>query len=91
MDTQWSDQAKARENDLTEAFRKRRDKLSEPPEVTLGQLLAAREDLAVLEKTSNASVRKNTSSSLNKVSNALVWLIARMNSVMLNNRFCKYS
>ena len=30
-------------------------------------MLAAREDLAVLEKTSNASVRKQTKSALNKV------------------------
>ena len=39
----------------------------EEPDVNLGHLLAAREDLAVLEKTSCASVRKNTKSNLNKV------------------------
>ncbi|XP_018015523.1 protein FAM98B isoform X2 [Hyalella azteca] len=64
---QWSDQGKSRENDLVEAFLSRRDRLQETPDVSLGHLLAAREDLAVLEKTSNASVRKNTSSALNKV------------------------
>lgn len=41
--------------------------MSVEPGVDLADLLAAREDLAVLEKTSNASVRKNTQSSLNKV------------------------
>ncbi|KAB7501402.1 Protein FAM98A [Armadillidium nasatum] len=64
---QWSDRAKMRENELNEAFRKRRDLMSVEPLVTLGHLLAARKDLAVLEKTSNASVRKNTKTNLNKV------------------------
>lgn len=64
---QWSDKAKSREDDLTKAFRTRRDQMSEEPLVSIGDMLAAREDLAVLEKTSNASVRKQTKSALNKV------------------------
>ncbi|KAG7167490.1 FAM98A-like [Homarus americanus] len=64
---QWSDKAKMRENDLTKAFRMRRDQMKEEPSVSIGDMLAAREDLAVLEKTSNASVRKQTKSSLNKI------------------------
>lgn len=56
-----------RENDLVKAFRSRRDQLTEIPSVSVGDMLAAREDLAVLEKTSNASVRKATKTPLNKV------------------------
>lgn len=37
------------------------------PSVHLADLLAAREDLAILEKASSASVRKNTQSNINKV------------------------
>ncbi|XP_064093639.1 protein FAM98A-like [Macrobrachium nipponense] len=64
---QWSDKAKQRENDLAKAFRTKRDPMKEEPDVSLGDMLAAREDLAVLEKTSNASVRKRTKTPLNKV------------------------
>nr|XP_027209808.1 protein FAM98A-like isoform X4 [Penaeus vannamei] len=64
---QWSNKAKMRENDLVKAFRSRRDQLTEIPSVSVGDMLAAREDLAVLEKTSNASVRKATKTPLNKV------------------------
>ncbi|XP_047499847.1 protein FAM98A-like [Penaeus chinensis] len=64
---QWSHKAKMRENDLVKAFRSRRDVLTEIPSVSVGDMLAAREDLAVLEKTSNASVRKATKTPLNKV------------------------
>ena len=56
-----------RENDLTKAFRTKRDTMKEEPDVSLGDMLAAREDLAVLEKTSNATVRKQTKTPLNKV------------------------
>lgn len=44
--------------------------MTEEPGVSIGNMLAAREDLAVLEKTSNASVRKQTKSQLNKVGRA---------------------
>lgn len=37
------------------------------PNVNLADLLAAREDLAIVEKTSSASVRKNTKSDINRV------------------------
>ena len=37
------------------------------PEVSLSDLLAARDDLAIIEKTSSASVRKNTRSEVNQV------------------------
>lgn len=61
-----------RENDLVKAFRSRRDQLTEIPSVSVGDMLAAREDLAVLEKTSNASVRKATKTPLNKVGILLI-------------------
>lgn len=67
MLVQWSDKAKQREDELTKAFRTRRDQMKEEPGVGIGDILAAREDLAVLEKTSNASVRKATKTALNKV------------------------
>lgn len=41
--------------------------MSATPDVHLSDLLAAREDLAIIEKTSSASVRKNTQSAINKV------------------------
>lgn len=46
--------------------------MTEEPNVSIGDMLAAREDLAVLEKTSNASVRKQTKSQLNKVGETAV-------------------
>ncbi|KAK4315897.1 hypothetical protein Pmani_012920 [Petrolisthes manimaculis] len=64
---QWSEKAKQREDELTKAFRTRRDQMKEEPGVNIGDILAAREDLAVLEKTSNASVRKATKTALNKI------------------------
>jgi len=41
--------------------------MSALPDVHLSDLLAAREDLAIIEKMSSASVRKNTQSAINKV------------------------
>ncbi|XP_076042792.1 protein FAM98A isoform X2 [Oratosquilla oratoria] len=64
---QWSDRAKAKKDELYETFRKKREAMTEEPAIVLGDLLAAREDLAVLEKTSNATVRKNTKTPLNRV------------------------
>lgn len=72
LSLKWSDKAKIREDDLTKAFRTRRDLMTEEPGVSIGDILAAREDLAVLEKTSNASVRKQTKTSLNKVSESAI-------------------
>lgn len=37
------------------------------PDVSIADLIAARTDIAVIEKTSNASVRRNTKTPLNKV------------------------
>lgn len=64
---QWSERAKSNENEIFEKFQCNRTKMFVKPNVTLADLLAARDDLAIIEKTSNASVRKNTQSSVNKV------------------------
>lgn len=64
---QWSDRIKAKEDQLNGLYHAKRNLMSNKPNVTIGHLLAAREDLAVIEKTSNASVRRNTRSGINNV------------------------
>lgn len=64
---QWSESAKNNENEIIKKFNSHRSKMVVEPDITLADLLAARHDLAIIEKTSNASVRKNTLSSVNKV------------------------
>ncbi|XP_051158343.1 protein FAM98A [Leptopilina boulardi] len=63
----WSDRLKSKENEVMTCFKSKRDAMLREPGVSIAQLLAAREDIAILEKTSNASVRKNTRSQVNKV------------------------
>lgn len=41
--------------------------MNKEPKVTMADLLAARDDLAVIEKTSSVNVRKNTRSKINSV------------------------
>jgi len=50
---------------MARVFKEKSLSMSKEPEVDLADLLAARADLSVLEKTSNASVRKNTQSAVN--------------------------
>jgi len=64
---QWSGTAKNKQDAIVAAFGVKRRQLVLEPNVSLADLLSAREDLIVLEKTSNANVRKNTSSAVNKV------------------------
>ncbi|KAK9510079.1 hypothetical protein O3M35_004940 [Rhynocoris fuscipes] len=64
---QWSERMKGRENEIASIFSPKRNALSTNPEVKLSDILAARNHLAFIEKTSNANVRKNTQSSVNKV------------------------
>lgn len=45
----------------------KRTQLKVEPDVDLSDLLAARTELAIIEKTSSSSVRKNTKSKINKV------------------------
>lgn len=74
---QWSEKAKSNENEIISKFTTPRNKMTVEPEVTIADLLAAREDLAIIEKTSNALVRKNTQSSVNKVIIGRVRLILK--------------
>ncbi|XP_014211834.1 protein FAM98B isoform X2 [Copidosoma floridanum] len=63
----WSERIRPKEDELNKCYNLKRDAMRREPDVTLAHLLAARDDLAVIEKTSSASVRKNTKSSINKV------------------------
>ncbi|XP_012275572.1 protein FAM98A [Orussus abietinus] len=63
----WSDRIRPKEDQLNTLYQKQRSIMMSKPNVTLSDLLAARCDLTILEKTSNASVRKNTRSQINKV------------------------
>ncbi|KAL0113571.1 hypothetical protein PUN28_012615 [Cardiocondyla obscurior] len=63
----WSDRIKSQETEVNTKYEERRKTLKSEPKMTLADLLAARDDLAVIEKTSNASVRKNTRSKINSV------------------------
>lgn len=63
----WSDRIKSQENEVNSRYEDKRKTLKNEPKVTMADLLAARDDLAVIEKTSNASVRKNTRSKINSV------------------------
>lgn len=55
------------EKELNNRYHSGRAKMGTKPNVGIADLLAARDDLAVIEKTSNAAVRKNTRSNINKV------------------------
>lgn len=63
----WSDKAKKKEDQIANVFMPSRKLMSVDPKVVLADLLGAREDLAIIEKTSSASVRKNTQCAINKV------------------------
>lgn len=63
----WSDRVKAQEAELNRRYEETRKFLNAEPDITIADLLAARDDIALMEKTSNASVRKNTQSEINKV------------------------
>ncbi|KAH8409789.1 hypothetical protein KR222_007296, partial [Zaprionus bogoriensis] len=67
---QWSESMKKRQHEIAERFQR---KLSELEQFKLGgadtnivALLAARADLAIIEKTSSVNVRKNTASKIEK-------------------------
>ncbi|XP_044269345.1 protein FAM98A isoform X1 [Tribolium madens] len=64
---QWSDKTKGKDELFEKVYTEKRKRLKTEPEVELADLLAARDDIAIIEKTSSSSVRKNTKSSLNKV------------------------
>ncbi|XP_063370346.1 protein FAM98A-like [Cydia amplana] len=64
---EWSDRLKTKKDVIQSAYRPKRDQLRIKPDVKLSDFLAARTSLLQVEKTSSASVRKNTQSDVNKV------------------------
>ncbi|XP_019642255.1 PREDICTED: protein FAM98A-like [Branchiostoma belcheri] len=61
----WSDRTKGREDAVAQAFRPKRQGLSTQTNVILADLLAAREDIARIQKTSYGATRHNCA--INKV------------------------
>ncbi|XP_076376001.1 protein FAM98A [Megalopta genalis] len=63
----WSERIKSQEAELNKRYEDTRKFLSAEPDVTFADLLAVRDDIALMEKTSSASVRKNTKSNINSL------------------------
>ena len=63
----WSERMAGREGEIGELYRAKRAALLASPAVGLHDLLAAREDLAVVEAVCSSQARLNTRTSLNKV------------------------
>ncbi|XP_045507958.1 protein FAM98B [Colias croceus] len=64
---EWSDRLKGKKDLIQSTYRPKREHLRIKPDVKLSDFLAARTSLLHIEKTSSASVRKNTQSEVNKV------------------------
>ncbi|XP_063543534.1 protein FAM98A-like [Cydia strobilella] len=64
---EWSERLKTKKDVIQSAYRPTRDQMRIKPDVKLSDFLAARTSLLQVEKTSSASVRKNTQSDVNKV------------------------
>nr|XP_034837749.1 protein FAM98A [Maniola hyperantus] len=64
---EWSDRLKLKKDHIQSAYRPKRENLKVKPDVKFSDFLAARTSLLQVEKTSSASVRKNTQSEVNKV------------------------
>lgn len=69
---EWSDRLKSKSNEIQNSFQQLRQLLTVDPTVRLSDVLATRKDLAILEKTSSASVRRKTKTALNDVLIGLV-------------------
>ncbi|KFP01969.1 Protein FAM98B, partial [Calypte anna] len=63
----WSDRAKVKTDDIARIYQPKRYALSPKSTVTLAHLLAAREDLSKIIRTSSGSTRENTVCAINKV------------------------
>ncbi|EEC02016.1 conserved hypothetical protein [Ixodes scapularis] len=63
----WGDRLKGKEDKIVQVYQPRRQLMQAEPRVSLGHVLAAREDLLAIEKTSGAGVRQNTKSAVNRV------------------------
>lgn len=64
---QWSGKTKGKEGKFERDYGEKRKLLASEPEIGIADLLAARDDVAIIEKTSSAAVRKHTKSSINRV------------------------
>ncbi|KAB0792058.1 hypothetical protein PPYR_14019 [Photinus pyralis] len=64
---QWSGKTKGKDGKFERDYGEKRKPLTPEPEIGIADLLAARDDVAIIEKTSNAAVRKHTKSSINRV------------------------
>ncbi|KAK9881570.1 hypothetical protein WA026_016445 [Henosepilachna vigintioctopunctata] len=64
---QWSDRTKGKEDYFEKIYKEQRQHLTPDPDVDIASLLAARDDVAIIEKTSSSNVRKNTKTSIHKV------------------------
>ncbi|GFY39127.1 protein FAM98A [Trichonephila inaurata madagascariensis] len=63
----WADRLKSKSEEVMNKYNKQRSLIADDPSVKISDILAATMSLAAIEKTSSASVRKNTKSSVNKV------------------------
>ncbi|XP_033000605.1 protein FAM98B [Lacerta agilis] len=63
----WSDRAKVKTDDIARIYQPKRYGLSPKSTISLAHLLAAREDLSKIIRTSSGSSRENTICSINKV------------------------
>lgn len=67
---QWSEKMRDKEKDISQKFQQKMQDLEQlkygGEETNIVALLAARNDLAIIEKTSSANVRKNTASKIQK-------------------------
>ncbi|XP_067847471.1 protein FAM98B [Heptranchias perlo] len=63
----WSDKAKANTDNMAKVYQPKRHTLPLKSTVSLAHLLAAREDLSKIIKTSSGSLREGTSCAINKV------------------------
>ncbi|KAJ0170517.1 hypothetical protein K1T71_013888 [Dendrolimus kikuchii] len=64
---EWSERLKTKKDVIQSTYRPKREQLKVKPDVKLSDFLAARTSLLQVEKTSSASVRKNTQTDVNKV------------------------
>ncbi|XP_030070363.1 protein FAM98B [Microcaecilia unicolor] len=63
----WSDRAKVKTDEIARVYYPRRRALSHKSTITLAQLLAAREDLSKITRTSSGSIREKTACAINKI------------------------
>uniref|UniRef100_A0A8C3N570 Uncharacterized protein n=1 Tax=Geospiza parvula TaxID=87175 RepID=A0A8C3N570_GEOPR len=63
----WSDRAKVKTDEIARIYQPKRHALSPKSTITLAHLLAAREDLSKIIRTSSGSTREKTACAINKV------------------------